>query len=146
LVAQRHRGHDLGVGVEQPQRVIGRRARFRFGDCVAEAPVERELAVPRQRDLAAGIAAFGDVPLDQLDQPIDLFLAEAERLEIGGRQRKARAGSLANGSVHGFPPETILLPLQDTSMTTISTYCVSKNLCHNASHVRSDPRPHRLSK
>jgi hypothetical protein len=41
--------------------------------------------VAGKRDLAAGIAARCDVTLDQLDQPVDLAFAEAERLEIGLR-------------------------------------------------------------
>ena len=47
--------------------------------------IERELAVAGERDLAAGIAVFRDVPLDQGDQPVDLAFAEAEQFEIGLR-------------------------------------------------------------
>jgi hypothetical protein len=111
---------------------------------VAEAAIERELAVARQRDLAAGIAAFGDVVLYQGDQAVDLTLAEARRLEVGSWQRKIGPRRGANGGVQGFPPEAILLRSEETSMTTISTYCVSKKPCHNARHVRTAHRPHRL--
>jgi len=44
--------------------------------------------VAGQCDLAPGIAAFGDMPLDQGDQPIDLFAANAQRFEIGVGQGK----------------------------------------------------------
>src|SRR5581483_7554352 len=91
----------LGVGVEQPQRVVARRARRGLGAGVAETLVERELAVTGERDLAAGIFAFGDVAADQRDQPVDLAAAEAERFEIGRRQRKFCGDLGADGRVHG---------------------------------------------
>jgi len=96
---QRDGGHDLGVGIEQPERIVGRRAGGRFGDGVAEALEQRQLAVTGERDLAAGVAARRDMALDQVDQAVDLAPAEAERVEIGRRQGKARFG--ANCCVHG---------------------------------------------
>ena len=103
---QRNRGHHLGVGIEQPQRVVAGRVRFRLGDRVAEAAIERELAVAGERDLAAGIALLGDVLLDQGDQPVDLAAAEAQRVEVGLRQRKACRTLRARGGygVHDEVP------------------------------------------
>ena len=98
---QRDGGHDLGVGIEQPQRVVRRGALSRLADRVAEALEQRELAVAREGDLAAGIAPLGDVPLDQRDQPVDLLTAKAQRVEIGLGQRKVCGSLGANGSIHG---------------------------------------------
>ena len=100
---QRDRGHHLGVGIEQPQRVVGApRAVCGLGDRVAEALEQRELAVAGERDLAAGIAALGDVALDQrrsagrsgsCGSP-----ASRDRPRGSGKLWQLRA---ANGGVHG---------------------------------------------
>ena len=57
-----------------------------------------------ERDLAAGIAALGDMPLDQRDQPVDLLPAKAQRIEIGLGQGKV-CGSLGAGGGDGVHDE-----------------------------------------
>ena len=103
---QRDGGHHLGVGIEQPQRVVRRSARFRLGDGVAEALEQRELAVAGERDLAAGIAALRDVPLDQRDQPVDLAgggsPAIRDRTRAGENLLQRRA--MVSVSTMRFPP------------------------------------------
>ena len=142
---QRDGGHHLGVGIEQPQRVVGRRARFRIGDRVAEASVERELAVAGERDLAAGIAVFRDMPLDQGDQPVDLAFAKAQRFEIGRGQGKTCCRANVGDGVHDrFPPVSTILSFNGTSMNRLSTCCVLGKNCHNARHVRPGSRRTRL--
>ena len=51
---------------------------------VAEGAEERELAVPRHRDLGARIAALGDVPRDDLDEALERLRIEAERRRMDG--------------------------------------------------------------
>ena len=53
-----HRGDHLGIGKQQPQRVVACRF-FSFNRRLAKRFKQRELAMPRQRNLRAGIAALG---------------------------------------------------------------------------------------
>ena len=75
----RRAGQHLGLAEQQEQRVVGRRRAAAFGPGVAIGAEQRELAVARQRDLRAGIAALFDM---LADQPVEMF----ERL-----QRRSRA-------------------------------------------------------
>src|SRR5262249_12429056 len=52
-------GQDLGVGVEQPERVVERGHPCRLDHAVAERLDDGQLAVAGERDLGAGIAARG---------------------------------------------------------------------------------------
>src|SRR5262249_40523546 len=113
--------------------------RFRFRHGIAEALAKRELAMPGERDLAARIAALGDMSLDQRAQALDLFAAEAQRIEVGLRQRKvcARKGARVGSSIHDwFLPMAIILSREDMSMTQATTCCVLRKPCHNARHVQ----------
>ena len=78
-------GQDLGVGVEQPERVVvGGRPR-RVDHAVAERLDDGELTVARDRDLGAGIASGGDVLVDDVEETVERIGREADVTERGGR-------------------------------------------------------------
>ena len=87
-------GEHFGLAEQQEQRVVSRRRMPRFGLGIAVSAEQRQFAVPRQRDLRAGIAAL----LDMLpDQPIEMLQrrrGEAEARRVGGRQRIVGHGCL----------------------------------------------------
>ena len=83
----RRTGQHLGLAEQQEQVVVGRRHLGGFGLRVAIGAEQRKLAVPRERDLRAGIAAFLDVLLDQPIEMIERLRGEAETGGIAGRQR-----------------------------------------------------------
>ena len=83
----RRTGQHLGLAEQQEQVVVGRRHLGRFDLRVAIGAEQRKLAVPRERDLRAGIAAFLDVLLDQPIEVIERLRGEAETGGIAGRQR-----------------------------------------------------------
>ena len=80
-------GQHLGLAEQQEQVVVGRRHLGGLGLGVAIGAEQRKLAVPRQRDLRAGIAAFLDMLLDQPVEMIERLRGEAETGGIAGRQR-----------------------------------------------------------
>ena len=83
----RRTGQHLGLAEQQEQVVVGRRHLGGLGLRVAVGAEQRELAVPRERDLRAGIAAFLDMLLDQPVEVIERLGGEAEAGGIAGRQR-----------------------------------------------------------
>src|SRR5438552_1049656 len=77
------RGEDLGVRVEQPQRLVARGHALGLEPRVAERPRESELAVTRDGDLRGGIASLRDVRRDQLAQAAERLGIEAETFDAG---------------------------------------------------------------
>jgi hypothetical protein len=67
----RRGGDHLGVGIEQPKRVVARRNLLGFEPRRAEAAVKGELAAARERDLRAGIAALGNMAVDETTEAVE---------------------------------------------------------------------------
>ena len=85
----RRTGQHLGLAEQQEQGLAGRRLFARLGPGVAIAAVERQLPVPRQRDLRARIAPFLDMLADQPVEVLQRLGGEAERRGVAGGQRIA---------------------------------------------------------
>ena len=81
----RRRGDDLGVREQRKQRLLIGRARG-IDHGVAEAAVERELAMPRHRHLRAGMEIAGDMGSDDLAGAIEFRGIETEGFRAGGRE------------------------------------------------------------
>ena len=94
-------GEHLGLREHLEQRAVvgGLRARVRAG--LAVAAEQQQLAVPRQRDLRAGIAALRDVLLDQRVEMIDLPRRDAVLCEVACGKR---IGIDFDGRIHGVSP------------------------------------------
>ena len=71
-------GQHLGLAEQQEQIVVGRRHFGGLGLRVAIGAEQRKLAMPRERDLRAGIAAFLDMLLDQPIEMIERLGGETE--------------------------------------------------------------------
>ena len=76
-----HGGDDFGVGKQQPQRVV-LRGLVGFNVGLTEGFKQRQLPVPRQRDLRAGIAALGDVFLNHAAQLVQRGHMKAQFDEV----------------------------------------------------------------
>ena len=74
-------------------------ARIRAG--LAVAAEQQQFAVPRQRDLRAGIAALRDVLLDQRVEMVDLPRCDAVLCEVACGKR---IGIDFDGRIHGVSP------------------------------------------
>ena len=95
----RRTGQHLGLTEQQEQRVVRRRLPRWLGLRIAIGAEQRQLPVPRQGDLRAGIAAFLDMLLDQPVEMLDRPGSEAKAGKIAGRQRViARHGPGSCGS------------------------------------------------
>jgi hypothetical protein len=79
-------GQHLGLAEQQEQRTIGRRFVQRLGLGDAIGAEERQLAVPRQRDLRPRISALLDVLPDQPVEVLQRRRGKAEARRIGGCQ------------------------------------------------------------
>jgi hypothetical protein len=97
----RARGDDLGVRVEEPERLVSRGRALGLEPRIADRPQESELAVARDGDLRGGITALGDVRRDQLAEPRQGFRIETERFDGGRGQWECHGG---NSSTIAAPP------------------------------------------
>ncbi len=83
----RRAGQHLGLAEQQEQGVAAGRLATRLGLGVAIAAVERQLAVPRQRDLRARIATFLDMLADQPVEMLQRLGGKPQARGVAGGQR-----------------------------------------------------------
>jgi hypothetical protein len=79
----RARRDHLGVGVEEPERIVPGRHAIGIEPRVAERLDERKLPAPGDRDLGRGVAAFGQMARDDLNEAIERLGIEAEGDRVG---------------------------------------------------------------
>ena len=93
-------GQHLGLAEQQEQGFVGGRDRAAFGAGVAIGAEQPELAVAGEGDLRAGVAALGDVRLDQRVEVIERLGGKTECREVG-------FGKRIRGGHAGFPPAAV---------------------------------------